>query len=201
MMVAGIELIGIMKATTNRRRTAGAHDCFAAMTSDPTPAYGADPRRYQVIPRVLVFVTNGDRVLLLRRSVHKRLWPGLLNAPGGHVERGEDPFAAAQREVQEETGVQVESLRLRGMIVAETGLAGSGILVFVYQGHTAAAELKAGPEGEPCWVARDELVGGDLLPDLPQLCELVFDQADFFYLSKTPVAEQGERVNVRLVGA
>lgn len=171
------------------------------MTSDPTPAYGADPSRYQYIPRVLVFVTNGDRVLLLRRAAHKRLWPGLLNAPGGHVERGEDPYAAAQREVLEETGVPVESLRLRGMIVAETGLAGSGILVFVYQGSTTVVGLKGGPEGEPRWVARGELVVDDLAPDLPQLCELVFDQADFFYLTKTPVAEKGERVNVRLASA
>ena len=171
------------------------------MTSSPTPAYGADPSRYQYIPRVLVFVTNEDRVLLLRRAAHKRLWAGLLNAPGGHVERGEDPYAAAQREVHEETGVQVESLRLRGIIVAETGLAGSGILVFVFQGDTAAAELKAGPEGEPSWAARHELVGDDLVPDLPQLCELVFDQAEFFYLTKPPVADQGETVNVRLVSA
>ena len=171
------------------------------MTSEPTPAYGADPSRYQYIPRVLVFVTNGERILLLRRAAHKRLWPGLLNAPGGHVERGEDPYAAAQREVMEETGVHVESLRLRGMIVAETGLAGSGILVFVFQGQAASSELKAGPEGEPSWVARDELMGDDLLPDLPQLYELVFDQADFFYLTKTPLAEQGEAVSVRLVGA
>jgi 8-oxo-dGTP diphosphatase len=170
------------------------------MRTDASPAYGADPSRYQYIPRVLVFVTNGDRILMLRRAAHKQFWPGLLNAPGGHVERGEDPYAAAQREVQEETGVQVTSLRLRGMIVAETGLAGSGILVLVYQGQTAMVELIGGPEGEPCWVRRDELAGDDLVPDLSQLCELVFDQADFFYLTKTPVADQGEMVDVRLVG-
>lgn len=170
------------------------------MTNDLTPAYGADPSRYRYIPRVLVFVTSEDGVLLLRRAARKRLWPGLLNAPGGHVERGEDPYAAAQREVLEETGVPVASLRLRGMIVAETGLAGTGILVFVYQGRAAAVELTGGPEGEPCWVARKDLVGDDLVPDLLQLLELVFDQADFFYLTKTAVADQGESVNVRLVG-
>ena len=52
----------------------------------PEPAYGADPGRYQYIPRVLVLVADGDRVLLIRRGQHKRLWPGKFNAPGGHVE-------------------------------------------------------------------------------------------------------------------
>ncbi len=171
------------------------------MTTDSLPAYGADPSRYQFIPRVLVFVTDGDRLLLIRRAPDRRLWPGLLNAPGGHVERGEDPYAAAQREVWEETGLRVAHLRLRGMIVAETGLSGSGILVFVYEGCSSEDALVAGPEGEPLWVARRELAGDDLLPDLPQLVELVLDQPGFFYMSKTPVAGGGESVAVRVVDA
>ena len=161
------------------------------------PAYGADPARYQLIPRVLVFVTNGDRVLLLRRASHKKLWPGKVNAPGGHVERGEDPYEAAVRELQEETGVRTGPLILRGLVVAETGLPGSGILVFVYQAEAVDATLTSGPEGEPFWADRSHLSRFDLLPDLPQLLELVLDQPDFFYLYKTPTPE-GEDIRLRL---
>ena len=125
-------------------------------------AYGADPSRYQFIPRVLLIVTHEDRVLLIRRSLAKKLWPGKYNAPGGHVEMGEDPHEAGLRELAEETGVMVDALALRGLIVAETGLAGSGILVFVFRAEAPNPQLQASSEGEPVWVRRQELDGFDL---------------------------------------
>ncbi|MCO6453208.1 MAG: NUDIX domain-containing protein [Caldilineales bacterium] len=160
-------------------------------------AYGADPNRYQFIPRVLLIITHGEQVLLIRRSPIKRLWPGKYNAPGGHVEKGEDPHAAGVRELAEETGVSVESLILRGLIVAETGLDGSGILVFVYRGVAAHQALRASSEGEPVWVRRAEMAALDLVPDLPQVLALTLDQPDFFYLYKIPHADGSEEVSVR----
>jgi len=163
------------------------------------PAYGADPDRYQFIPRVLLIITHEERVLLIRRAQHKKLWPGKYNAPGGHVELGEDPHEAGRRELFEETGVQVETLHLRGMIVAETGLPGSGILVFVYRGMASNATLIASDEGDPIWVHPGQLSELDLVSDTPYLFELTLDQPDFFYIYKIPTAEGGEDVQVRLV--
>jgi 8-oxo-dGTP diphosphatase len=165
------------------------------------PAYGADPDRYQFIPRVLLIITHEDRVLLIRRAQHKKLWPGKYNAPGGHVELGEDPYEAGRRELFEETGVQVETLQLRGMIVAETGLPGSGILVLVYQGMATAATLVGSDEGEPVWVHPDQLSELDMVSDTPHLFELTLNQPDFFYIYKTPTADSGEEVQVRLIPA
>jgi len=55
---------------------------------------GADATagRWLVIPRTLCFVTHGDDVLLLKRAGHKRVYPGLYNGVGGHLERDEDPL-------------------------------------------------------------------------------------------------------------
>ena len=87
---------------------------------------------------------------------------------------------------------------LRGLIVAETGLAGSGILVFIFRAEATNPQLRASDEGEPLWVRRQELDGFDLLPDIPQVLALTLDQPDFFYLYKVPDADGGEQVRVRV---
>ena len=89
--------------------------------------------RYKVIPRTLAFVTNGADVLLLRGGPHKKLWAGLYNGVGGHVERGEDIYNAARREIREETGLEVTDLRLCGVLHIDAGDPGAGVLVFVFR--------------------------------------------------------------------
>jgi 8-oxo-dGTP diphosphatase len=55
--------------------------------------------RYTVYPRTLTFLLQGGDVLLIQRSPNARLFPGLFNGVGGHVERGENVLSAARREV------------------------------------------------------------------------------------------------------
>jgi 8-oxo-dGTP pyrophosphatase MutT (NUDIX family) len=80
--------------------------------------------RHLVTPRVLIFLTRGrDRaqeVLLLKGAPDKRLWANRYNGLGGHVEATEDVYAAARREVQEEAGIAVDGLALRGVVTIDT---------------------------------------------------------------------------------
>jgi ADP-ribose pyrophosphatase YjhB (NUDIX family) len=57
-----------------------------------------------------VVVRDDGRVLLVRRA--KAPLEGVLTLPGGRVEPGESPDAAAAREVREETSLDVEVLGL-----------------------------------------------------------------------------------------
>jgi nucleoside triphosphatase len=59
-------------------------------------------------PTTGVFIFNAEGKLLLLKS-HK--WPGKYVIPGGHVELGERIEAAARREAQEETGLEVRDLQ------------------------------------------------------------------------------------------
>lgn len=52
-----------------------------------------------------------DRVLLERRSLAKRLLPGALAIPGGHLEPGERPEDALLRELDEEAGIRPRAVR------------------------------------------------------------------------------------------
>lgn len=58
------------------------------------------------------FASDG-RMLLTRRSLAKRTWPGVwTNACCGHPAPGEDPEAAVARRVRRELGVEPRDLRL-----------------------------------------------------------------------------------------
>ena len=48
-----------------------------------------------------------DRLVLLRRATHP---VGAFTIPSGHWDRGEDPRTSAEKEVEEETGLEPESL-------------------------------------------------------------------------------------------
>jgi len=63
---------------------------------------------------VLTFVRCDGRLLLIRKK--RGLGAGKINAPGGRIEAGETPEAAAVRETQEELCVTPHGLRLAGRL-------------------------------------------------------------------------------------
>lgn len=125
--------------------------------------------RYTVYPRTLTFLLNGDDVLLIKRSPNARLFPGMYNGVGGHVERGEDVLSSARREVREETGLDVPDLSLRCLLHVDEGADQPGALVFVFVGHTERRDVSDSDEGTLHWVPLARLGELNLLPDLPPL--------------------------------
>ena len=134
-----------------------------------------DRGRYTVIPRTLVFLTQGADVLLLRGAPTKRLWAGRYNGLGGHVDPGETFAAAALREVEEEAGIaaiQLCDFSLRGLLNIE-GVP-HGVLLAIFVGEALTRDVRPSREGTPEWIARAalgtiDLVDGDRL--LPRLLD------------------------------
>ena len=69
------------------------------------------PRPTRIVPGVSVAVVNADEQLLMIRRTDNDQWA----MPGGAQEVGETPLAAAQREVQEETGIECDITGLVGI--------------------------------------------------------------------------------------
>lgn len=131
-------------------------------------------QRYTVIPRTLVFITRGEQVLLLRGSAHKHIWANKYNGIGGHIERDEDVYAAARREVREETGLAVENMRLVGLINID-GDQSTGIMLFVFTAESRSGDPIPSEEGTLEWMARHQLDQIDLVEDLPIILPRALD--------------------------
>lgn len=125
--------------------------------------------RYHVIPRVLCFVTHGERVLLLRGAPHKRIWAEKYNGLGGHIEPGEDVQAAVVREVKEESGLDIHGLRLRAVVHVDADDPLAGILFFVFTAASDSTAVVPSPEGALEWHHRDTLPVSEMVEDLPVL--------------------------------
>jgi 8-oxo-dGTP pyrophosphatase MutT (NUDIX family) len=59
----------------------------------------------QPIFTVDIFIFHKNNLLMFKRSETKKVFPGWWALPGGHIDEGENPLAAAIREAQEETGI------------------------------------------------------------------------------------------------
>lgn len=105
-------------------------------------------------PRVaaVVFLADGDRVLLVKRSVPPEQGRWALAA--GFVEFGEPPEAAALREMKEETGLDIVIERMLGLSFN----AADKVIVILYQARSLGGTLAGGDDVEEArWFTRDEL--------------------------------------------
>jgi 8-oxo-dGTP diphosphatase len=126
------------------------------------------PERYSVIPRTLTFLTREGQVLLVRVPEGKGAWAGRYNGLGGHIERGEHAHASACREVAEESGLQIASLDLTGIVLIDTATR-PGIGLFIFSTELPPGPHPSGTEGELAWIDLKRLADYSLVDDLPVL--------------------------------
>jgi 8-oxo-dGTP diphosphatase len=102
----------------------------------------------------LVFIKEENRVLLIRKK--RGLGAGKINGPGGKLEPGETPLAAAIREVQEEIGVTPGAMEERGKLHFQF-MDGYSLHCVVFVAAEYTGEPVETPEATPIWFPIEEI--------------------------------------------
>ncbi len=134
----------------------------------PVSDQGVSSNRYTFIPRVLVFATREDKILLLKGAPTKKIWPNQYNGVGGHIEKGESIPSAADREFFEETGLTLTAKKLAAIVTIDTATT-PGINMYVFLAKASTGEPIPSAEGTLEWVPISSLDNLPLVEDLPIL--------------------------------
>jgi len=101
----------------------------------------------------VVILERDGRILLARRPEGSHL-AGLWEFPGGKVEHGESPEAAARRELLEEQGLEAGPLALFD-VTSHVYKDGRHVVLVAYRGEPSRPDADA--KGEHRWVAPWEI--------------------------------------------
>ncbi len=96
---------------------------------------------------VAVVIRAGDKILMVERRDGNG-----LGLPGGHIKQGETVEAAAQREVKEETGLNLEITGFLGTLSGKRPGIWIHAVDIVYEGRVAGGALCDSGEGRARWV-------------------------------------------------
>ena len=128
--------------------------------------------RYQLVPRTLIFIERDNGILLIHKNKKDSFGFSKLNGIGGHIEKGEEPYEAAKREIFEESGLIINKLSLVAIIFIEIGT-NPGILLFVFKAKYPGGKLKESDEGGLLWMKRSSIKDAtNMVKDIPFLLKL-----------------------------
>ena len=142
-----------------------------------------------MILTTLCYIEKDDSYLMLHRvkknvDVNKGKWIGV----GGKFEAGESPDECLKREVREETGLELTSYRMRGVLTFQS-VGWETEYIFLYTADGFTGEVKDCNEGILKWVRKDEIKDLNLWRGDRVFLKLLKEEEPFFSMKLSYVGD------------
>ncbi len=111
-------------------------------------------KKRRAVEVAVAVIERRGRVLVTRRAADAHL-PLVWEFPGGKIERGESPEAAARREAREETGLDVTPIAPLGIVEHDYGE--RTVRLYFFRCAAPSGRARAPREAEARWVRRADL--------------------------------------------
>lgn len=131
----------------------------------------------KVIMTNMCMIINKDTNEVLVQERVKKSWPGIA-FPGGHIEEGESIVDSTIREVKEETGLDIQELKLSGIKNWYNKEENFRYLVFLFKTENYNGKLITnGVEGDVFWVKISELFSLSLAEGFKEMLEVMTEDS------------------------
>jgi 8-oxo-dGTP pyrophosphatase MutT (NUDIX family) len=123
---------------------------------------------------VTCFITNGDKILILKRSDKVKSMKGLWAGVSGIIEKDEPPLARAKREIFEEVGLHEDQIKLlkseKEMRIISPQYKNHEWLVFPFLFGAENQTIKLNWENSDYrWISIDEIKNFETVPSLDKV--------------------------------
>ncbi|SDH34765.1 8-oxo-dGTP diphosphatase [Pseudobutyrivibrio sp. 49] len=130
----------------------------------------------------LCYLIKDNKYLMLHRTKKEHdINSGKYIGVGGHIEEGESPLDCIKREVKEETGLTLNSAKMRGHITFVMGDETEYAHLFTSDDFTGTITDSC-DEGELTWVDIDKVMDLNLWEGDRTFLKLLNDRQDYFSL-------------------
>ncbi|MGM0844671.1 MAG: NUDIX domain-containing protein [Bacillota bacterium] len=140
-------------------------------------------KEYETHLYTMVMIEKEEKLLLLERTSDKG-FPGYI-APGGKIDFPESPSKGAEREVREETGLTVKTMKFKGIDEFVIPHQNYHYIVYNYLATDIHGDLLDDPpEGKLKWINRNEAMNLPMQPWFKRRLPYFFKEGVFEIHSK-----------------
>ncbi|MBS3053011.1 MAG: NUDIX domain-containing protein [Candidatus Aenigmarchaeota archaeon] len=115
------------------------------------------------------------KLLVVKRTKERVLWPNLWEIPGGRVEGNESDEEALVREFLEETELQIRIIKKYNEFYYKYAGKDSVESDFIIQADSFAVKIDPNEHTEYRWITKDELRSLEISPDMRKSIEKAFE--------------------------
>lgn len=127
-----------------------------------------------------VFIRKDGKYLLMKRSPDKKYAPNKIHPFGGKMDKDENPYVGAVREVGEEVGIEIENLKLEAVIyeqMPDKNLKANW-MVFYFSADYKSGKVIKSEEGVVVYLTADEIKESDLFPSVKVIIDHILNKND-----------------------